>query len=66
LAGERPEETYAQVAARLGKSETAIRCGVQRLRQRYAELIRAEVAHTVASPGQIEEEIRQLLTVLGS
>ena len=65
LSGEKSELTHAQVAARLGKSTDAIRCAVQRLRQRYGELIRAEVAHTVASPGQIDEEIRHLLKVIG-
>ena len=65
LSGEKPASTHAQVAARLGKSADAIRCAVQRLRQRYGELIRAEVAHTVASPGQIDEEIRYLLKVIG-
>ncbi|HEU0009954.1 MAG TPA: sigma-70 family RNA polymerase sigma factor, partial [Verrucomicrobiae bacterium] len=65
LSGEKPEQTHAQVAARLGKSADAVRCAVQRLRQRYGELIRVEVAHTVASPTQIEEEIRYLLEVVG-
>ena len=66
LSGERPGLTHAQVAVRLGKSTDAIRCAVQRLRQRYGELIRAEVAHTVDNPGQIDEEIRYLLKVIGS
>jgi RNA polymerase sigma-70 factor (ECF subfamily) len=66
LSGEKPGQTHAQVAARLGKSPDAVRCAVQRLRQRYGELIRAEVAHTVSSPGQIDEEIRYLLTMIGS
>ena len=65
LSGEKPEQTHAQVAARLGKSADAVRCAVQRLRRRYGDLIRAEVANTVASPGQIEEEIRYLLAVIG-
>lgn len=65
LSGEKPGLTHAQLAARLGKSADAVRCAVQRLRQRYGELIRAEVAHTVADPGQIDEEIRYLLKVIG-
>ena len=65
LSGEKPGQTHAQVAARLGKSSDAVRCAVQRLRQRYGELIRTEVAHTVARPGQIDEEIRHLLAVIG-
>jgi len=66
LSGEKPGQTHAQVAARLGKSSDAVRCAVQRLRQRYGELIRAEVAHTVASPIDVDEELRYLLTVIGS
>ena len=66
LSGEKPDQTHAQVGARLGKSADAVRCAVQRLRQRYGQLIRAEVAHTVASASQIEEEIRYLLAVIGS
>ena len=65
LSGEKTELTQAQLAARLGKSTDAVRCAVQRLRQRYGELIRAEVAHTVSSAGQIDEEIRYLLKVIG-
>jgi len=65
LSGEKPDQTHAQVAARLGKSPDAVRCAVQRLRQRYGELIRAEVAQTVSSPAEIDEEIRYLLKVIG-
>jgi RNA polymerase sigma-70 factor (ECF subfamily) len=65
LSGEKPEQTHAQLAARLGKSTDAVRCAVQRLRQRYGELIRAEVSDTVSSAGQIDEEIRYLLQVIG-
>ncbi len=65
LSGEKPGQTHAEVAARLGKSTDAVRCAVQRLRRRYGKLIRAEVAHTVASPTQVEEEIRYLLEVIG-
>jgi len=66
LSGEKHVQTHAQVAAHLGKSSDAVRCAVQRLRHRYGELIRAEVAHTVASPIDVDEEIRYLLAVIGS
>jgi RNA polymerase sigma-70 factor (ECF subfamily) len=62
LSGEKQAESYAQIAARLGKSTDAVRCAVQRLRRRYAELIRAEIACTVASPNEVEAEIRHLLS----
>jgi RNA polymerase sigma-70 factor (ECF subfamily) len=37
---------------------------VHRLRQRYRELLRAEIAHTVADAGEVEEELRYLFRVL--
>ena len=49
--------TYAQSAVRLGTTESAIKSAVPRLRRRYAELVREEIAHTVNSPGEIDEEI---------
>jgi RNA polymerase sigma factor (sigma-70 family) len=55
--------SYAEVAAQLGTSETAARQAVRRLRQRYRELMRAEIAQTVGSPQEIDEEIRHLFTV---
>jgi RNA polymerase sigma-70 factor (ECF subfamily) len=55
---------YADLAARLHLSEGALRVAVHRLRQRYRELLRAEIAHTVAEPGEVEEELRYLFRVL--
>ncbi len=55
---------YAALAARLDLSEGALRVAVHRLRQRYRELLRAEIAHTVASPGEVEEELRYLFRAL--
>ena len=54
------EETYTQVAARLGKSESDIKVNVHRLRKRYREILEQEVAQTVSSPDEIEAEIRYL------
>ena len=39
---------------------------VERLRQRYGELLRQEISHTVSDPGEVDEEIRYLRTVLGA
>ena len=61
---ERPTETYAQLGARLGLSETAVKVTVHRLRQRYRELLREEIAHTVARPEEIGEEMRYLFAVV--
>jgi len=57
--------SYAEVAAQLETSEHAARQAVRRLRQRYRELMRAEIAQTVSSPQEIDEEIRHLFTVFG-
>lgn len=55
---------YKELAARLGTSEGAVKVGVHRLRQRYRELLEEEIANTVASPKEVEEERRYLLAVL--
>jgi RNA polymerase sigma factor (sigma-70 family) len=57
---------YADLATRLKLSEGALRVAVHRLRQRYRELLRAEIAHTVAGPGEVEEELRYLFRVLAA
>jgi RNA polymerase sigma-70 factor (ECF subfamily) len=55
---------YAQVAAELGMTEGAVKTAVHRLRRRYRELLRAEIAQTVAGPEEIDDEIRYLLSCL--
>jgi RNA polymerase sigma-70 factor (ECF subfamily) len=55
---------YAEIATRLGTTEGAVKVAVHRLRQRYRELLRAEIADTVASPGEVEDEIRNLFAAL--
>ncbi len=57
---------YAEIATRLGTSEGAVKVAVHRLRQRYRELLRAEIADTVASPGEIDDEIRNLFAALAN
>ena len=61
---EGPDGSYAQVSRRLGRSESAMKSAIHRMRQRYQELIREEIAHTVASPAEVDEEIRHLLAVI--
>ena len=51
---------YAAVAATLGTTEGAVKVAVHRLRRRYRKLLREEIAHTVANPAEIDEEIRHL------
>ena len=55
---------YAAIAARLGASEGTVKSAVHRLRLRYRELLRAEIAHTVAGPDEVEDEIRNLFAAL--
>jgi RNA polymerase sigma-70 factor (ECF subfamily) len=57
---------YRDVAEDLGITEGAVRTAVHRLRKRYRELLRDEIAQTVTSDDQIDEEIRDLFTALGS
>jgi len=55
---------YAEIASRLGTTEGAVKVAVHRLRRRYREVLRAEIADTVASPGEVEDEIRNLFAAL--
>jgi RNA polymerase sigma-70 factor (ECF subfamily) len=57
---------YAELGTRLGLSEGAVKVAVHRLRRRYRELLRAEIAGTVAGPEEVEEEIRHLFAALAS
>ncbi|TMP93325.1 MAG: sigma-70 family RNA polymerase sigma factor [Verrucomicrobia bacterium] len=59
---ERPSQ--AEIAHELGMTENAVKQAFHRLRQRYRELLREEIAHTVMAPGDIEDELRHLIAVL--
>lgn len=65
LAGAEPA-TYAAVAGSLGITEGAVRTAIYRMRRRYGELFRAEIAQTVTNLSEMEEEMRHLLDVLSS
>jgi len=41
-----------------------VKSAVHRMRQRYRQLLRDEIAHTVAEPGEVDMELRHLFTVL--
>jgi RNA polymerase sigma factor (sigma-70 family) len=64
LTGSREPGGYAVAAAELGTSEGAVKTAVHRLRRRYRQLLRDEIAHTVADPAEIDDEIRYLLACL--
>jgi DNA-directed RNA polymerase specialized sigma24 family protein len=55
---------YTTMAARLGTSEGAIKVAAHRLRQRYRAVLRAEIAETVTSADELEDELRNLFAVL--
>lgn len=64
LLGDPTDQTYAEIGRQLGLSEGAVKVAVLRLRQRYRELFRDEIANTVASEAEIEDELRHVFTVL--
>ena len=64
LSKERDAGTYAEIGGRLNMGEGATRMAVHRLRRRYGELLRNEIAQTVSGPEQVEEEMRYLLSVV--
>ncbi len=64
LAGERDAPPYADIASRLNMTVEAVKKAVQRLRRRYGDLLRDEIAQTVAHPSEIDDEIRCLRAAL--
>jgi RNA polymerase sigma-70 factor (ECF subfamily) len=66
LADEIDEGDYPRLAAGLGMTHAAVATAVHLLRGRYRELVREEVAHTVADPSEVEDEMRSLLAALTS
>jgi RNA polymerase sigma factor (sigma-70 family) len=56
--------SQAQVASEFGMTEKAVKQAFQRFRQRYQTLLREEISHTVAMPGDIEDELRHLIGVV--
>jgi RNA polymerase sigma factor (sigma-70 family) len=65
LTADEDSASYSDVADDLNMTEGAVRTAVHRLRKRYRELLRDEIAQTVTSDDQIDEEIRDLFTALG-
>ena len=63
--GEEAGPSYAEVARRLGLTESAVKSAIYRLRQRHCILLREEIAQTVATPADVDEEIRYLIAALG-
>lgn len=59
------EIPYQRLAERMDMSEGAVKVAVHRLRKRLARLLRAEIARTVETPDEVDEELRYLVELLG-
>jgi RNA polymerase sigma-70 factor (ECF subfamily) len=64
LTGGRSEVSFAAVAAALGTTEGAVKMAASRLRKRYGQILREEVARTLADPADVEGEVRALFAAL--
>jgi RNA polymerase sigma-70 factor (ECF subfamily) len=58
------EGDYIKAAQQLGVADASVAVLVHRMRQRYRQLVRAQVAQTITSPAELEEEMRHLFEVL--
>jgi RNA polymerase sigma factor (sigma-70 family) len=65
LTGEKQTLSQAEAATRLGVNEGAVKVAIHRLRKRFRELVKEEIAGTVEGPAQVREELNYLLEVLG-
>ena len=66
LAGTRQAQPYAALALELGMTEGAVKVAVHRLRHRYRQLLREEIANTVTSTQEVDEEMHHLFAVLAA
>lgn len=57
---------YSAKAAELNMSEAAVKVALHRLRRRFGELLRSEIAHTVSTPEEVDEEIRHLFASIST
>ena len=64
LLGSDPAVPYVELAVRLGLTEAAVKVAVHRLRKRFRDAVHAEIADTLADPGQVDEELQHLVAVL--
>ena len=66
LLGVRESQPYTELATRLGSSESAVKVAVHRMRKRYRELVREEIAGTLNGSQEVESEMRHLFSVLAA
>ncbi len=66
LVGETPALSQADAAKSLGMSEGAVKVAVHRMRRRFRELVKVEIAQTLPNPADVEDELRHLVAALAS
>ena len=66
LLGDPPGVSYADAGQKIGLSESAVTSAIYRMRSRYRECFRDEIAQTVSDPAEVDEEIRHLARALAS
>jgi RNA polymerase sigma-70 factor (ECF subfamily) len=64
LTGDTRTMGYAELGLKLGTTEAALKMTVSRMRQRYAELLRAEIADTISGTDEVDEELHALFAAL--
>lgn len=66
ISGAEGRPGWARLGATLGMSESAVTVAMHRMRRRYGDLLREEIANTVASPREVEDELRHLMHVVSA
>src|SRR4030095_8222141 len=66
LAADREDVSYEKLARELGVSAVEIKPLLHQLRQRYRQLLRAELAETIEKPGEVDDELHYLVTALAA
>jgi RNA polymerase sigma-70 factor (ECF subfamily) len=61
-----PPVAQAEIAGRLGMSESAVKVAIHRLRRRFREIVRAEIAQTLHDPADLDDEMRHLIEALNA
>lgn len=65
LTGEAAAQPQAKAAHELGMTEGAVKVAIHRLRRRFRDLVKSEIAQTVGDPALVQEELQSLLAALG-
>ncbi len=66
LSGAEGRPGYARLGTALGMGESAVTVAMHRMRRRYGEFLREEIAQTVTSPDEVEDELRHLMHVVSN